>query len=58
MYTSIMRHVNIPVTLAQHEACRVLEALGKRFCVDYGYENAEGILADYLEWVEPIASPS
>jgi len=29
--------------------CRFLESRGQRFCIDFGYENAEDITWDWLE---------
>lgn len=36
--------LDLPTTAEQDAACVKLERLGKRFCVDFGYENAEAVL--------------
>jgi len=39
-----MRSMALPMNYRAHLACLLLEHLGYRFCVDYGYANAEEIL--------------
>ena len=43
-YSDIMRSMALPMNYRAHLACLLLEHLGYRFCVDYGYANAEEIL--------------
>jgi len=52
-YSELMRRMAFPLNYKAHCACLLLEALGYRFCVDYGYANAEDFLTaktphDYL----------
>lgn len=37
-------YLELPTTEQQDRACLLLEAQGKRFLVDFGYENAIAIL--------------
>ncbi len=43
----------LPTTKSQDAACLFLEAKGLRFCVHYGYENAEAMATQYPEWRTP-----
>jgi len=38
-----IKRLGLEVGESQKAACRALEAQGLRFCVDFGYENAERI---------------
>jgi hypothetical protein len=47
-----IERLGLEVGESQKAACRALEAQGLRFCIDFGYENAEriwnGLNAFYL----------
>ena len=50
--------LDLPTTREQDDACLALERFGKRFLVDFGYENAQSVLATEmdkrLEEVSPL----
>jgi hypothetical protein len=39
-FDSTKELLKLKLTPQQIKACRALEAQGKRFCIDYGYQNA------------------
>lgn len=47
--TFIERFPEVAVTPAQVAACEYLERHGKRFCIDFGYTNAESLVWAELE---------
>ena len=46
MYERTLRCMALPMNMRAHRAAVALEDRGYRFCVDFGYENAEDI-ADF-----------
>ena len=44
MYQWFMKNYAVPLNQRAHNACVVMEALGYRFCVDFGYQNAEEMI--------------
>jgi hypothetical protein len=42
-YARICRMLKIRLSPKQHMAAKYLELRGKRFCADFGYENAIGL---------------
>lgn len=54
-YQNFMKHFAVPLNQRAHQACLIMENLGYRFCVDYGYLNAESMLeakgfSEDLDW--------
>jgi hypothetical protein len=50
-YTRIWALLNgLPTTTEQDMACLFLESKGRRFCIDFGYENAVAIAQSYSQW--------
>ena len=56
-YFDFMKMTAVPLNLRAHHACMIAEQLGYRFCVDYGYMNAESLVeskgfSEDLDWTD------
>jgi hypothetical protein len=45
-YSQIKKTLKLNLTQDQDESCQLLERMGRRFCVDYGYANAEFVIEE------------